>query len=78
MDFTDNLLGNHNRRICIASRWNIQQIFYNDQVYVVPTLLSVLAYICNVFRVMMTSHKHRFCLLKLHLIKAPCGENYAP
>jgi len=27
---------------------------------------------------MLTSHKRRFCLLTLHVIKAPYSENYAP
>jgi hypothetical protein len=45
---------------------------------VVPTLLWMLAYVLNVVCVMMTSHKRSFCLLTLHLIQAPCSENYAP
>jgi len=50
----------------------------NDQIRVVPTLLSVLAYVFNVVCVMIISHKRRSCLLKLHLRKATCSENCAP
>jgi len=49
----------------------LNKYFNNDQIRVVPTLLSVLAYVFNVVCVMITSNKRHFCLLKLHLIKAP-------
>ena len=52
--------------------------FNNVQIIVAPKFLSVLAYVFKVVSLMLTSHKRRFCLLTLHVIKAPYSENYAP